>query len=76
MKAATAKAIPTGEEYLADSTPCPVCAAPLGDPKSSNYLGLGHLEHSWQCHGCGEVFRTTARMAGMVEVEAQAPLPR
>lgn len=57
-----------------DLSPCLNCIALLAGPQSSNYLGLGRIEHVWHCHACGEIFRTSGRMAGSIEVEAQAPI--
>jgi hypothetical protein len=62
------------EAQLNDLSSCPNCFALLAGPQSSNYLGLGRIEHFWQCETCGEAFRTTARMAGLIEVEPQAPI--
>jgi hypothetical protein len=59
---------------VSDRSACPACGTLIAEPKSSDYLGLGRIEHSWRCEGCGEAFRTTARMAGMVEVEPQASI--
>jgi hypothetical protein len=57
-----------------DRSACPACSAPISEPRSSDYLGLGRIEHSWHCRECGEQFRTTARMAGLVEVEPQVSI--
>jgi len=62
------------ETQLNDSSSCPNCFAFLAGPQSSNYLGLGRIEHVWHCRTCGETFRTTARMAGLIEVEPQASI--
>jgi hypothetical protein len=62
------------DPQLNDLSSCPNCAALLAGPQSSNYLGLGRIEHVWRCEVCGEAFRTTARMAGLIEVEPQAPV--
>jgi hypothetical protein len=57
-----------------DRSACPACGAPLTEPRSSDYLGLGRIEHSWHCDSCGENFRTTARMAGLIDVEPQTSI--
>jgi hypothetical protein len=62
-----------GEESCAESTPCPACTAPLNEPKSAIYRGLGRIEHVWLCKACGESFHTTARMAGMIDLEPHEP---
>jgi hypothetical protein len=62
------------EAQLNDLSSCPNCAGLLAGPQSSNYLGLGRIEHVWHCEACGEAFRTTARMARLIEVESQAPI--
>jgi hypothetical protein len=62
------------ETQLNDLSSCPNCFAMLAGPQSSNYLGLGRIEHVWHCEACGEAFCTTARMAGLIEVEPQAPI--
>lgn len=55
-----------------DGAICPKCAMPVGEPKSSDYRGLGRIEHSWHCGGCGDRFRTMSRMAGAIEFESDA----
>ena len=57
------------EGQLNDLSCCPNCIALLAGPQSSSYLGLGRIEHVWYCQACGETFRTSARMAGSIEVE-------
>lgn len=52
---------------VTDLTPCPDCGELLVGPKTSNYLGLGRIEHAWHCDGCGEQFRTSARLAGKID---------
>ena len=52
---------------LSDLSPCPNCGDLLIGPQTSRYLGLGRIEHLWLCDGCGEKFRTTTRLAGVVE---------
>jgi hypothetical protein len=60
---------------FADHIHCPACAAPLKDPRTTNYLGLGRIEHEWHCHRCGDAFRTGARMAGLIDAETQPAAP-
>jgi hypothetical protein len=55
-----------------DLTPCPNCRELLVAPRSSNYLGLGRIEHSWRCDGCGQTFRTAAHLAGMIDLSTIA----
>lgn len=55
---------------LADLSPCPSCGELLIGPKTSSYLGLGRIEHNWHCDACGTKFRTTTRLAGLVDVDA------
>jgi hypothetical protein len=55
---------------LGDSAPCPNCGTAVAAPKSSDYRGLGRIEHSWHCGACGTNFRTMASVAGLIEVEA------
>jgi RNase P subunit RPR2 len=52
---------------LSDSSACPKCGELLIGPQSSSYLGLGRIEHTWMCHGCGEKFRTATRLAGLAD---------
>jgi hypothetical protein len=52
-----------------DGAACPKCSLLIAEPKSSDYRGLGRIEHSWHCPSCGENFRTDARMAGSIEFE-------
>jgi hypothetical protein len=54
---------------LADLSPCPSCGELLIGPKTSSYLGLGRIEHNWHCDACGARFKSTTRLAGLVEVE-------
>jgi hypothetical protein len=68
MKAFTAATTREPEaSRLSDLSPCPSCGELLIGPQTSNYLGLGRIEHAWLCDGCGEKFRTTTRLAGVVE---------
>lgn len=57
---------------VTDLTPCPNCGELLVGPRSSNYLGLGRIEHSWRCNGCGQTFRTAAYLAGTIDVSTIA----
>lgn len=52
---------------LSDLSPCPTCGELSIGPQSSSYLGLGRIEHTWLCDGCGQKFRTTTRLAGVGE---------
>jgi hypothetical protein len=73
----TAFAVSSANQHdaqLNDLSSCPNCFALLAGPQSSNYLGLGRIEHVWHCRTCSETFRTTARMAGLIEVEPHAPI--
>jgi hypothetical protein len=56
-----------GASRLSDLSPCPNCGELLIGPQSSSYLGLGRIEHAWLCEGCGQKFRTTARLAGVAD---------
>lgn len=67
LAAVTAPAAEDGRDLL----PCPDCGTPLAAPHATDYRGLGRIEHSWRCHGCGKEFRTRARMAGAVECEPE-----
>jgi hypothetical protein len=53
-----------------DHTSCPNCGSAVVEPKSSDYRGLGRIEHAWHCNACGANFRTMASVAGLIEVEA------
>jgi hypothetical protein len=57
---------------VTDLTPCPNCGELLVAPRSSNYLGLGRIEHVWRCDGCGQTFRSTTHLAGMIDVSTIA----
>lgn len=69
MKAVPATASETGGARIADLARCPNCAEVLLGPKMSSYRGLGRIEHNWHCDACGTAFRTTSRLAGIVDVE-------
>ena len=70
MAALAAGSAEQHEAQLNDLSSCPNCIALLAGPQSSSYLGLGRIEHVWNCQACGETFRTSARMAGSIEVES------
>lgn len=61
---------------VSDLTPCPNCGELLVAPRSSNYLGLGRIEHAWRCDGCGQTFRTAANLAGTIDRSTIAPATR
>lgn len=52
---------------LSDRSACPNCGELLIGPKTSSYLGLGRIAHSWQCDGCGSRFETKGRLAGLID---------
>jgi uncharacterized protein with PIN domain len=54
-----------------DGSACPKCGTLIAEPKSSDYRGLGRIEHSWHCKSCGDNFRTKAHMAGVVEFDPE-----
>ncbi len=54
-----------------DGTPCPGCGAVVENPVSSDYRGLGRIEHAWQCRRCGVRFQTTGRMGGCIQADAE-----
>jgi len=54
---------------LSDRFACPSCGEMLIGPKTSSYLGLGRIAHSWQCDACGSRFETTARLAGSIDTD-------
>jgi RNase P subunit RPR2 len=58
-----------------DGEACPKCSTLIAEPKSSDYRGLGRIEHSWQCTSCGDKFKTTARMAGVDDFEQDEAAP-
>lgn len=58
---------------VTDLTPCPNCGELLAAPRSSNYLGLGRIEHAWRCDGCGQTFRTAAHLAGRIDASTIMP---
>lgn len=70
MTALAENAADTSGNRLADLSPCPSCGEVLIGPKTSSYLGLGRIAHDWHCDGCGASFRTSARLAGIVDAEA------
>jgi len=55
---------------LADLSSCPSCGELLIGPRISSYVGLGRIEHNWHCDACGTRFKTTTRLAGLVDVDA------
>jgi hypothetical protein len=62
-------AVEAGGTRLADLPACPKCDEVLIGPKTSSYLGLGRIEHTWHCDACGIQFQTKARLAGMIEAD-------
>jgi len=70
MTALAENAAEASGNRLADLSPCPKCGELLIGPKSSSYLGLGRISHDWHCDGCGASFRTSARLAGIVDADA------
>jgi hypothetical protein len=63
------RAISADDDF--DGAGCPKCGTLIAAPKSSDYRGLGCIEHSWHCTSCGDQFRTKAHMAGVVEFEPE-----
>lgn len=54
-----------------DGAACPKCSTLIAEPKSSDYRGLGRIEHSWRCPSCGDKFTTAAHMAGVDDFEPE-----
>lgn len=48
--------------YLSNPS-CPRCGSFQLCPESSEFVGAGHVRHSWACDSCGEEFQTTVEMA-------------